>query len=100
MTVRVIGRMTVDPAAVDKLFSERKDDFIAVHDAAVEAGARHHEFLSDGDGVLILDEWDTAEHFQQFFANQPKIGELMASAGVTAPPQFSFYEIMDSPDKF
>jgi heme-degrading monooxygenase HmoA len=100
MAVRVMGRVAVDPGVMEKLFSERKDDFESVHEAAVKAGARHHEFLNAGDAVIILDEWDTAEHFQQFFTSQQKIADLMATAGVTAPPEISFYEIMDSPDKF
>jgi heme-degrading monooxygenase HmoA len=100
MSVRVIGRIKLDPETMQKLFAERKEDFLEVQANSVKAGALHHEFLRGDGEVLVLDEWGTAEQFQQFFGGQPKIGEIMAAAGVTEPPSFEFYEVMDSPDKF
>ena len=100
MTVRVIGRVSMDPDVMAKLFTERRDDFLAVHDAAVKSGAKHHEFLKGDGEVWIVDEWETGEQFQQFFASQPKIAALLADGGVTSPPEINIYEVMDSPDKF
>jgi heme-degrading monooxygenase HmoA len=100
MSVRVLGRVKVDPDVMEKLFRERKGDFIAVHDEALKRGALHHEFVKGDGEVWIVDEWESGEQFQQFFSSQPKIGELMADAGVTEPPDIKIYEIMDSPDKF
>ena len=100
MTVRVIGRMTADPALMDKLFSERKSDFEAIAAEARTLGALHHEFLRGDGEVLLVDEWGSAEQFQKFFAEQKVIPSLMADAGVTTRPEINIYEVMDSPDKF
>jgi heme-degrading monooxygenase HmoA len=100
MSAVVIGRMDVEPSIIEKLYAERADDFRTVMNEAKQRGAKHHQFLA-GDGcVMLVDEWDTAEHFHEFFANQPIIADLMMSAGVSAPPEINVYEVLDSPDRF
>jgi hypothetical protein len=100
VSVIVIGRMTVDPANVEKLWSDRKDDFLAVLKEAKTAGALHHRW-GFGDGyVSIIDEWRDAASFQQFFENQPVIAELMQQAGVQGPPEFQILEAKRAPDEF
>jgi heme-degrading monooxygenase HmoA len=100
MTVRVIGRMSVDPEILEKLFAERKSDFEAVASEAKALGALHHEFLRGDGEVWLTDVWETAEQFEKFFASQPIIGSLLADAGVSAPPEINICEVMDSPDRF
>lgn len=99
MSVRVLGRVKLDPDVMEKMFAERKDDFVAVRDEAVKRGAIHHEFLRGDGEVWIVDEWETGEQFQEFFTSQPTIAQLMSDAGVTEAPEFSIYEVMDSPDR-
>jgi heme-degrading monooxygenase HmoA len=100
MTVRVIGRLSADPGLMEKLFAERKDDFVSVQKDSIQRGAKHHEFLNAGNELMILDEWESAEAFQSFFADQPIIASIMGELGVAGPPTFEVYEVMDSPDKF
>ena len=73
MSVIVIGRMTVDPGNVEKLWAQRKSDF---------------------------DEWPDAGSFQKFFESYPKIPELMQAAGVQGPPEFDIVRAQDAPDQF
>ena len=64
------------------------------------ASAIHHRF-GVGDGfVLVVDEWATAEQFQQFMANpdlQAFIGQMGA---VPAPPEVTITDAVASPDQF
>ena len=46
-------------------------------EAKASGGGIHHRFAV-GDGfVLVVDEWESAEHFQKFFAN-PDLQALIA----------------------
>jgi hypothetical protein len=100
MSVLVIGRMTVDPANLEKLWSERSADFVAVAEEAKAAGALHHSW-GFGDGqVVIVDEWPDTATFQRFFDGQAQIPSLMAAAGVQGPPAFEFLEAKVGPDTF
>jgi hypothetical protein len=100
MSVIVIGRMTVDPANVEKLWADRKADFESIAAAAKDAGAIHHRWgFGDGE-VTIIDEWPDAASFQAFFESQALIGDLMQAAGVQGPPQFDIYESKEAPDQF
>jgi hypothetical protein len=100
MSVLVIGHMTVDPANVEKLWRDRGADFKAVSEAAKQAGAIHHRWAFGDGQVVIVDEWPDAESFQQFFAAQTKIGELMQASGVQGPPTFEILEAKPAPDEF
>ncbi len=48
----------------------------------------------------MVDEWETVEGFQQFFAENPDIGAILAEAGVTSGPEVKFWHELDTPDKF
>jgi hypothetical protein len=101
MSVIVIGRMTVDPANLKKLWREQSADFEAIAEAARTAGAMHHQWAIGSDYVVLIDEWPDAESFQKFFGSQDKIADLMASAGVQGPPDFEILEAGSSaPDVF
>jgi hypothetical protein len=67
---------------------------------AKAAGAIHHQFVAGDGEVVIIDEWGTAEAFQEFFDGQPKVAELMGAAGVAGPPDITVYQSMESPDRF
>jgi hypothetical protein len=67
---------------------------------AKQAGAIHHRF-GIGDGfVLVVDEWESPEHFERFFAD-PELQAFIASTGAAAaPPEIHFTEATESPDQF
>jgi quinol monooxygenase YgiN len=100
MSVIVIGRMRVDPANVERLWTERRADFEAVAEKAKAAGAMHHRWGFGEDHVVIVDEWPDAGSFEKFFAGQPKIAELMQAGGVQGPPEFTIVEAREGPDHF
>jgi len=100
MSVYVIGRVDVDPAAIKKLWDERPADFADVSADARSQGCTSHVW-GFGDGyVTLIDEWPDAGTFQQFFSSNQKIPELMAAAGVTAEPKFDIVEVAVGPDTF
>jgi hypothetical protein len=61
------------------------------------AGIIHHRFVSGDGELMVIDEWETAEQFQSFFDGNPKIAEVMASIGMTGPPEITVFESIDAP---
>jgi quinol monooxygenase YgiN len=50
--------------------------------------------------VVIIDEWETADHFQRFFAN-PDLQAFIGSVGADpAPPEITITEAVTSPDQY
>ena len=74
----------------------------AISERAKGKGALSHRFYAnaDGSGALVVDEWESAEAFQQFFAESQDIGAMMGEAGVTSEPEASFWRQLDTPDTF
>ena len=100
MSVIVIARLKVDPARFKDLVARRGGELPAISQKGKEAGALHHQFVAGDGEVLIIDEWDDAEHFGAFFSGQPEIADLMADGGVEGPPEVTIYETVDTPDRF
>ena len=100
MSVIVIGRFKANRADLEKVFADRAADFKAVSEEAKGVGAIHHRFIAGDGEVGLIDEWDSVESFQKFFESNTVIPEIMQAAGVQGPPDFQFYESMDSPDQF
>jgi hypothetical protein len=100
MSVLVVVKVSGDTDIFQKALADRADEFVAVIDRAKAGGAIHHRF-GIGDGfVLAVDEWETAEGFEQFFGN-PQMQEFVASIGADpAPPQITICEATASPDEF
>ena len=69
-------------------------------DRARSAGGVHHRF-GIGDGfVMVVDEWDSAEHFERFFAD-PDLQAFIGSVGAApVPPELTITEAVVSPDQF
>ena len=87
MSVLVLGKFQGDTAKFRQALVDRADEFAKISDMARAAGGVHHRF-GVGDGfVVLVDEWETVEQFQQFFSNpdlQAFIGEIGADP---APPE-------------
>jgi hypothetical protein len=99
MSVLVSARIAGDTAKFRQLMESDPDRFRQLAEQAKSAGAIHHRFAV-GDGyVLVIDEWETAEAFQQFFQN-PAIGAIIADAGGTGQPDIVIAEAIESPDQF
>ncbi len=100
MSVLVLVKFQGDTARFRQAIAERGDEFERIADQAKAAGAIHHRFgVSDG-FVIAADEWESAEQFQQFFAN-PELQAFIGSAGAApVPPEVTFAEAISSPDQF
>jgi hypothetical protein len=100
MSILAVVRVSGDTATFRKALTERASEFEAVATRAQALGAIHHRF-GIGDGyVLAVDEWETAESFEQFFGD-PKMQEFIGSIGADpVPPDITIVEAVDSPDRF
>jgi quinol monooxygenase YgiN len=100
MSALVIARFQGDTAKFRTSLTERADEFARIADQARAAGGVHHRF-GIGDGyVVVNDEWESVEHFQQFFAN-PELQAFIGSVGGAAvPPEITVAEAVTSPDQY
>lgn len=101
MSVLVGVKVNGDTEKFRRALDERADEFEAVAERAKQNGAIHHRF-GMGDGyVVAVDEWESAQQFEAFFAD-PAMQEFIAAIGgdTSQPPQISVVEAIDSPDQF
>ena len=100
MSVLIVGKFQGDTAKVRRAFVDRADEFVKIADEAKAAGAIHHRF-GIGDGmVMIVDEWESVEHFEKFFGN-PELQVFIGSIGAApVPPELTVTEAVTSPDQF
>jgi hypothetical protein len=100
MSVLVIGKFQGDTAKFGQALTDRAGEFAKIADMAKVAGGVHHRF-GIGDGfVVIVDEWESVEHFQQFFSN-PDLQAFIGSVGAApAPPEITVAEAVSSPDQY
>jgi hypothetical protein len=99
MSVLIVVKVSGDTATFQKALANRADEFTAVIGRAKEMGVIHHRF-GIGDGyILAVDEWETAEGFEQFFSD-PKMLEFVGSIGADGtPPEITITEAIASPDE-
>jgi hypothetical protein len=100
MSVIVIGKFQGDTAAFRRSLTERAGEYQKWAAQAQAAGGVHHRF-GIGDGyVVIVDEWESVEQFQQFFAN-PELQAFVGSIGAApAPPELIITEAVATPDQY
>jgi len=100
MSVLVVVKVSGNTDTFQKALADRADEFVAIRDRAIEKGAIHHRF-GIGDGyVVAIDEWESAEGFQEFFGD-PKMQEFVGSIGADpVPPEITIGEAIPAPDEF
>ena len=100
MSVLIIAKFTGDTAKFRQALTDRAGEFEKIGAMARTAGGIHHRF-GIGDGfVLVVDEWESVEHFQQFFSN-PDLQAFIGSVGAEpAPPELTIAEATASPDQY
>ena len=96
MTMKVQG----DPDKMRAISKDNPELFPGVATRGREYGALHHQFLVNGDTILVLDEWADEESFHKFFEASPEIRQIMADVGVTTEPEITFWERLDIGDEF
>ena len=102
MSVLVTLRIAGDAKSIEQALTSDPDRLKQVSDRARSKGAKRHAFYAstDGNGVLVVDEWESAEAFQQFFGESQEIAQMMGEGGVTSQPEATFWNELDTPDKF
>jgi hypothetical protein len=100
MSVIVVGKFEGDTAAFRRSLTERVGEYEKWAALAKTAGGIHHRF-GIGDGyVVIVDEWESVEQFQQFFGN-PELQAFVGSIGAApSPPEMIISEAVATPDEF
>jgi hypothetical protein len=96
----MILRIPVDPAAMERAAGD-DEAFLKIAEHARANGAIHHEFWAGDGEVLAVDEWESPDHFREFFEAQGQnIGQLMSAAGAQQPDEPRFYRKMSLGDEF
>jgi hypothetical protein len=100
MSVLVIAKFQGDTAKFRQSLTDRASELEKTSDQARAAGGIRHRF-GIGDGfVLVVDEWESVEKFQQFFAN-PELQAFIGSIGADpGPPEIIIAEAVASPDQY
>ena len=100
MSVLVLGKFRGDTVKFRQALTDRADEFARIAEQAKAAGGIHHRFgISDG-FVVIVDEWESVDHFQKFFAN-PDLQAFIGSVGAEpGPPELTIAEGVTSRDQY
>ena len=98
MSVVITLKFQGDVATFRQAVVEHADDFTKIaKDAQASGGGIHHRTAVGDDFVLVVDEWESVEHFQKFFAN-PDLQALIAASGAAPqPPEITIAEAISNP---
>ena len=100
MSVLVTGKVPGDAAKFREFIANQPDIMRRIADEARSKGCLHHQF-GIGDGfVIVIDEWESAEAFDDFFRNNADIPTVMRDAGAQGEPEFTFAEAVETVDRF
>jgi quinol monooxygenase YgiN len=102
MSVIVMTKFPGKASDLESVLDKHTETLQKISKRGADQGCVHHMFVEDTDGsVLVIDEWDSRESFDAFFAAQAAdIQPMTADAGVTGPPTSTTYRILDTPDRF
>lgn len=101
MSVLITLKIPGDTEKFRRALDEHSAELVEVSERGRAAGAIHHRF-GIGDGfVMVVDEWDSADHFHAFFSN-PDMQEFVGSMGgdTSVPPEITVAEAVSSADEF
>jgi heme-degrading monooxygenase HmoA len=94
-------RVPADANELERRAAENPGRMQAIADDAKTRGAISHRFYANDAGdIMVVDEWESPEAFQAFFAAHPEIQDLMAEVGVTTEPTVTFWRELDTHDRF
>jgi hypothetical protein len=100
MSVLVNVKFEGDTALFRQSLAARADEFAKWSNLGRASGCVHHRF-GVGDGFVVVDdEWESVEDFEQFFSN-PELQAFIGQIGAApAPPQLTFSEAVASSDQY
>ena len=101
MSVVITLKFQGDVATFRQAITEHADDFAKMAEEARGSGGGIHHRFAVGDGfVLVVDEWESVEHFQKFFANPDLQAIIAASGAAPQPPEITIAEVISTPDEY
>ena len=100
MSVLMTLRAPADVTKFEQLAIDDPEIFTGILRRAKERGLISHRFWASDTEIFVVDEWPTEEAFNGFFQTTPEIQQLMQHAGVTAPPQVSFWRSAATHDDY
>ncbi|GAA2861406.1 hypothetical protein GCM10010472_18400 [Pseudonocardia halophobica] len=100
----VVVMITLPGVREDRLLEVNRSHEAAmkriIEDAQAK-GAVHHAFSVTEDGAcVVIDEWSSREAFDEFFAAQQEIPEIMRESGATGSPAITSYRLLETSDRF
>ncbi len=100
MSVLITAKFPGDTAKFRQSLADRAEEFAKLKESAMAAGGIHHRF-GIGDGfVLVVDEWESPQHFERFFGD-PSLQAFIGSIGADpVPPEITLTEAVASPDQY
>ena len=101
MAVMVILRVPGSPDDLERYAAGPGGEVMQrISAAAKAAGAIRHTFAGGEGEVVVIDEWPDEESFQNFFASQGEIPDVMRNAGAQGPPVTTVYRKLNTFDQF
>jgi hypothetical protein len=100
MSVLVTVKLTGDTDTFQNALAERGSEFKEFGVRAQGVGAVHHRFGIGEGFVLVVDEWESAQQFEQFFSNPELQAFIGTVGGNPTPPEITVTEAVSSPDEF
>ena len=101
MSVLIVTKVAGDTAKFSQSLTDRAAEYEKISADARTKGAIHHRFGVGNGHIVIVDEWETAEQFQQFFS-APELQAFVASVGgdASSPPEVDVSERVPSSGEF
>jgi heme-degrading monooxygenase HmoA len=100
MSVVVTVRVPGDTDRFRDFLSSEGDKLRPISEEARGVGCLHHRFTVGEGFVLVVDEWESGEQFQQFFEGNEAIAAVMRDSGAQGEPEVTIAEAVETPDQF
>ena len=99
MSVILTLRVSGDPGRFEQAATTHADAIGRIMDVARRHGLIAHRWYGGDGQFMAVDEWPDADGFNAFFDEaQSDIGPVMQAAGVTSPPEATFWRTLDTGD--
>ena len=99
MSVIVTVWVPGDTEKFREFVSSNEEVMRELQQKARSQGCLAHRFALGDGHVLVIDEWESGEQFQQFFSD-PQIAQVMQQSGAQGEPNVAVLEAIQTADQF
>ncbi|HEY2815469.1 MAG TPA: hypothetical protein VGJ03_18550 [Acidimicrobiales bacterium] len=99
MSVLVVMTVPGDTKAFESFMAQSPDRVKALTEEAKAAGCVGHRFAVGEGEIVVVDEWGTAEQFQEFISS-PDLQKVMGEMGAQGEPQITIADPKGFPGEF